>query len=133
MRPFSFNLRCDTRANVMWMTQEGDPDVASLQRMTAQYGEKLKLLRPGWVLVNDQRNLGAYSEEGLKLAAQQVRMTNESECKRVIRIVPAELLARLTLKRALIGGSRRYEVTNVDTLEAAQAELAHSSGDTDKT
>lgn len=129
MSAYDFSIRLDSARNVVYMTQEGHAEAGDMHRMRDAYLRALGEVRPGWVLVNDQRRVESFSDEALEVGKELVALTNERGAAKVIRIAPEQLAPRTRTTRVLVSARARYESLRVGTPEEAeQALAAHFAG-----
>lgn len=131
MAAYRFAIRTDPARNVVYMEQEGHAERDDMTRMRDAYALALDEVRPGFVLVNDQRKVDSFSDEALQVGKELVALTNARGAARVIRIAPEQLAPRTRVTRVLAGARPRYENLRVATPEEAEALLrAHVAAST---
>lgn len=124
--PYRHALRADTARNVLYMTQAGHAEADDMRRMREEYAQALGRMRPGFVLVNDQREVESFPDEALEIGRELVTLTAAHAVGTVIRVVPESLLPRTRISRILAGSEASYGTTRVATLdEAERAVEAH--------
>jgi hypothetical protein len=124
MSAYGFTIRLDSARNVVWMVQEGHAEGADLRRMRDAYVQTLREVRPGWVLVNDQRRVESFSDDALEVGKELVALTQEHGAAKVIRIAPEQLAPRTRTTRVLVSARARYESLRVGTPEEAETAVA---------
>lgn len=124
MSAYDFAIRLDAARNVVYMEQEGAAGRDDLVRMRDAYLRTLQEVRPGWVLVHDQRRVESFTDEALEVGKELVAITNERGAAKVIRIAPEQLATRTRTTRVLITARARYESLRVGTPEEAERVLA---------
>jgi hypothetical protein len=117
-------LRVDERRNVLYMTQAGHAEAADMLRMRDEYVKTLKRMRPGFVLVNDQREVESFSDGALELGKELVELTGAHGVATVVRVLPASLLPRTRISRVLVSADAPYRTVRVATLEEAESAVA---------
>jgi hypothetical protein len=120
MAAYAFALRYDAARNVLYAEQEGHAEAADLLGFRAAYQAALREVRPGFVLVHDQRRVESFSDEALEVGKELVAMTNQHQASRVIRIAPEALATRTRVGRVLVTARSRYESVRVSTPEEAE-------------
>jgi hypothetical protein len=129
MPAYDFSIRLDAPRNVVYIAQEGRADGDDLRRMRDAYVRTLAGVKPGWVLVHDQRRVESFTDEALEVGKELVALTNEHGAAKVIRIAPEQLATRTRTTRVLVSARARYESLRVGTPEEAeQALAAHFAG-----
>ena len=121
MSDYRFSIRVDAARNVLYLAQEGSAEAADLARFRDAYVAALQEVRPGFVLVHDQRNVRSFSDEALEVGKELVAITNRHQAARVIRIAPEALATRTRVGRVLVAARSRYESVRVSTPEEAEA------------
>jgi hypothetical protein len=124
MPAYDFSIRLDSARNVVYMTQQGHAEAGDMHRMRDAYLHALGEVKPGWVLVNDQRRVESFSDEALEVGKELVALTNERGAVKVIRIAPEQLAPRTRTTRVLVSARARYESLRVGTPEEAEQALA---------
>lgn len=124
MPTYDFSIRLDAARNVVYMTQEGRAGGDDLRRMRDAYVRTLRDVRPGWVLVHDQRRVESFTDEALEVGKELVALTNQAGAAKVIRIAPEQLATRTRTTRVLVSARARYESLRVGTPEEAEQALA---------
>ena len=124
MSAYAFSIRLDAGRNVVYMTQEGHAGRDDLLRMRDAYLRTLDQVRPGWVLVHDQRRVESFTDEALEVGKELVAITNERGAAKVVRIAPEQLATRTRTTRVLVTARARYESLRVGTPEEAEQALA---------
>src|SRR5689334_1775464 len=109
MSEYRYSVRIDRARNVMYLAQEGRAEKEDLLRFRDAYVAALAEVRPGWVLVHDQRRVESFSDEALEVGKELVVLTNEHGAARVIRIAPEALATRTRVGRVLVAARSRYE------------------------
>ncbi len=117
---FQFSVRVDAARNVVYLTQAGSAEKADMLRMREAYVRALQQVRPGFVLVNDQRGVLAFSAEALEAGAELVALTGQRGVGRVVRLRPEAPAMRVRITRALIAGRASYISDFADSLEEAE-------------
>lgn len=126
MADYHHSLRADTARNVLYMTQTGHAEADDMRRMRDEYVEVLRRMRPGFILVNDQREIESFTDAALEVGRELVALTEAHAVGTVIRVVPESLLPRARISRILASADASYSTTRVATLEEAeQAVAAH--------
>lgn len=129
MSSYRFAIRTDPARNVVYLEQQGHAERDDLARMRDAYVRALDEVRPGFVLVHDQRKVESFTDEALEVGRELVTLTNERGAAKVIRISPEALAPRTRVTRVLAGARPRYENLRVATPEEAEALLqAHEAG-----
>lgn len=123
MSSYRFSIRTDPARNVMYMEQEGHAEREDLARMRDAYVLALDEVRPGFVLVHDQRKVESFTDEALEVGKELVALTNARGAAKVIRIAPDQLAPRTRVTRVLAGSRPRYENLRVATPDEAEALL----------
>ena len=121
---YDFTIRLDAARNVVYLAQEGHADGDDLRRMRDVYVRTLRGVKPGWVLVHDQRRVESFSDEALEVGKELVAITNDQGAAKVIRIAPEQLAPRTRTTRVLVTARARYESLRVATPEEAEQALA---------
>lgn len=124
MSAYAFDIRLDAARNVVYLAQEGHADRDDLLRMREAYLRTLAQVRPGWVLVHDQRRVESFTDAALEVGKELVAITNERGAAKVIRISPEQLAPRTRTTRVLVTARARYESLRVATPEEAERVLA---------
>jgi hypothetical protein len=124
MTEYGFSVRVDESRNVMYITQWGRPSADDLRRLKDGFLAAVGPLRPGFTLVNDQRQMKSFDEEAMEVAKELVEESNKAGLSRVIRIVPDSLVAKVRLSRTLVSAGFRYEDIRVGTPEEAEEILS---------
>jgi hypothetical protein len=124
MSDYGFSVRVDKPRNVMYITQWGQPNAGDLRRLKDEFLAAVVHIRPGFTMVNDQRQMKPFDEEAMEVAKELVAESNKAGLARVIRIVPASLMAKVRLSRTLVSAGFRYEDIRVGTPEEAEELLA---------
>lgn len=120
MSDYSYSIRTDPKRNVVHLSQAGHAERADLVRMKAEYARALAQVRPGFVLVHDQRAVRSFSDEALEVGRELVALTNEHGASKVIRIAPEALLSRTRVSRVLMSAQSRYRDVRVSSPEEAE-------------
>ena len=120
MPNYRFSIRTDPARNVVYMEQEGHAEREDLSRMRDAYVLALDEVRPGFVLVHDQRKVESFTDEALEVGKELVALTNKRGAAKVIRISPEQLAPRTRVTRVLAGARPRYENLRVATPEEAE-------------
>lgn len=123
MSRFAYSMRVDSKDNVLHMEQRGLASRDDLLNLKADYLKALRSLTPGFVLVNDQRDLEPYSDEAMAVAQELVDLTNEHGASAVIRIVAESLPSMARVSRVLTTAKARYKNIRVKTPEEAATAL----------
>ncbi len=123
MSTYTFSLRADGGRNVIYIEQRGLATAADFQELKRAFLAEVGKLRPGFAIINDQRELEPYGDEAMEVAKELVEITNQYQASRVIRIVPADLLSTVQLSSTLISGRSRYTSIRVATPEEAEEAL----------
>ncbi|MEJ2580568.1 MAG: hypothetical protein P8127_02855 [Acidobacteriota bacterium] len=123
MSAFSFSVRVDVSRNVMYIDQQGLATAADFHDLKRAFLAEVGKLRPGFAIINDQRELEPYGDEAMEVAKELVEITNQYQASRVIRIVPANLFSTIQLSSTLISGKSHYTSIRVATPEEAEEAL----------
>ena len=123
MSTYSYSLRADAERNVMYIDQRGLATAADFRDLKNAFLAEVGKLRPGFAIINDQRELEPYGDEAMDVAKELVQITNQYQASRVIRIVPADLLSTVQLSSPLISGRSQYTSIRVGTPEEAEEAL----------
>jgi len=121
MSDYGYSIRVDRARNVMYMAQEGSADAVDLARLREAYVAALAEVKPGFVLVHDQRRVESFTDAALEVGKELVAITNDHRAARVIRIAPEALATRTRVGRVLVAARSRYESVRVNTPEEAEA------------
>lgn len=121
MAEYRYAVRMDHARNVLYLEQEGSADRVDLLRFREAYLAALAGVRPGWVLVHDQRRVESFTDEALEVGKDLVAITNQHRAAKVIRIAPEALATRTRVGRVLVAARSRYESVRVNTPEEAEA------------
>ncbi len=81
-------------------------------------------MRRAFAIVNDQRELEPFKDEAMEVAGDLLETTNERSASKVIRILPANLIAKVKLSTTLVTGESRYDNISVASPEEAEAALS---------
>ena len=127
MSTYSFSIRTNSQQNLMYIDQHGRPTAADFLNLKRAYLVELEKLRPGFSIVNDQRELEAYGEDAMEVAKELVSITNRHGAARVIRIVPTDLQTTVTISSTLVEGQSQYASIRVTSPEEAEAALIELS------
>jgi len=127
MSNYTFAIRTDVERNLMYIEQKGRPTAADFLDLKRAFLVELEKLRPGFSIVNDQREFEAYDEEAMEVAKELVSITSQHGAARVIRIVPTDLLTTVTLSSTLVEGKSQYASIRVTSPEEAEAALIELS------
>ena len=128
MSNYTFAIRTDVERNLMYIEQKGRPTAADFLDLKRAFLVELEKLRPGFSIVNDQREFEAYDEEAMEVAKELVSVTSQHGAARVIRIVPADLLTTVIISSTLVEGKSQYASIRVTSPEEAEAALIELSG-----
>lgn len=128
--PYHHALRADTARNVLYMTQTGHAEADDMRRMRDEYVQVLGGMRPGFILVNDQREVESFTDAALEVGKELVALTEAHAVGTVIRIVPESLLPRARISRILASSDASYSTKRVATLEEAEQAVAAHLGAT---
>lgn len=128
MGAYSFSIDLDVDRNVMYIEQRGRPSAHDLLDLKRDFLREVARLRSGFSIVNDQREMEPYGEEAMEVAKELVELTNRHGAARVIRIVPPDVLATITLSTTLMAGRSRYASIRVSSPEEAEEALAALEG-----
>lgn len=120
MADYACTLRPDAERNVLYMTQSGSADREHMLELKARYVEALASMRPGFVLVHDQRAVEAFTDAAMEVGKELIALTGAHRPSRVIRIAPEALLARTRVSRVLANAGARYDEVRVSTPEEAE-------------
>jgi hypothetical protein len=123
MAAYRFSVRVDPPRNVMYIEQHGRPTASDLLDLRRVFLEEIEMLTPGFSIINDQREMEPYDDETMEVAKELVEITNQHQCSRVIRIVPADMLSTVVLSSTLIAGRSQYTSIRVATPEEAEEAL----------
>ncbi|HKP74021.1 MAG TPA: hypothetical protein VJT67_00700 [Longimicrobiaceae bacterium] len=121
MSDYRYSIRVDHARNVMYLAQEGSADGVDLARFRDAYVTALADVKPGFVLVHDQRRVESFTDAALEVGKELVAITNEHRAARVIRIAPEALATRTRVGRVLVAARSKYESVRVNTPEEAEA------------
>ena len=121
MSTYRCSVRLDRERNVLYLAQEGRAEKVDLLRFREAYLAALAEVRPGWVLVHDQRKVESFSDEALEVGKDLVAITNDHHAAKVIRIAPEALATRTRVGRVLVAARSKYESVRVSTPEEAEA------------
>ena len=129
MSEYRYSIRVDRARNVMYVAQEGSADGVDLARFRDAYVAALADVRPGFVLVHDQRRVDSFTDAALEVGKELVAITNDHRAARVIRIAPEALATRTRVGRVLVAARSKYESVRVNTPDEAEALVeAHLAG-----
>jgi hypothetical protein len=131
MSAYTFSIRCDVHRNVIYLEQRGRPNAADLREFKGVYAAELAAMRPGFSIVNDQRAIEPPDDEAIEVAKELVEITNRHEPCRVIRIVPADVFATISLEETLVAAKSVYPSIRVSSPEEAEEALATFAADVD--
>jgi hypothetical protein len=132
MPGYTFSIRTEVQRNLMYIEQRGRPTVADFLDLKHEFLAEVVKLRPGFSIVNDQREMEAYDDGAKAVAKELVQIANEHGLSRVIRIVPADVLSTIMLSTTLEEAKSRYTSIRVGSPEEAEAALeALTSADPD--
>lgn len=123
MNGYTYAIRSDVDRNLMYIDQHGRPTTADLLDLKDSYLVELEKLRPGFSIVNDQREMEAYDREAMEVAKDLVSITNQHGATRVIRILPPDLLTTVVISTTLLEGRSQYASIRVASQEEAEAAL----------
>ena len=123
MSAYTFSVRTDVQRNVMYIDQRGCPTAADFLDLKRDFLTALGELRPGFSVINDQRGMEPYDDEAMEVAKELVKITNDHQASRVIRIIPADLLSTITLSSTLVAAGSRYASIRVASPEEAEEAL----------
>lgn len=118
--PYHHALRADTARNVLYMTQTGHAEADDMRRIRDEYVQVLRRMRPGFILVNDQREIESFTDAALEVGKELVALTEAHAVGTVIRVVPESLLPRARISRILASSDASYSTKRVATLEEAE-------------
>lgn len=124
MATFDFEIRVNPDRNLIYMTQKGRGNRTDLEKLRDAYLDAVKRLKPGFVMVHDQRQLEPYEDDALEAAQELVKLTNDYEARAVIRVTAESLKSSVRVSRVLTGGRARYRNIRVSSLEEAEKALA---------
>jgi hypothetical protein len=97
--------------------------------MRDEHVQVLRRVRPGFILVNDQREVESFTDAALEVGRELVALTEAHAVGTVIRVVPQSLLPRARISRILASSDASYSTKRGATLEEAeQAVAAHLPG-----
>jgi hypothetical protein len=128
MASFSFSIRVEPDRNVIYMTQKGQPRAADYAAVKIELIRAVARVKPGFVLVNDQRSLEPFDEPAMAVARDLIAIINDAGASMVIRIVPSDLISMTKILRALVTAESRYQTVRVSTPEEAEEVLAAARG-----
>jgi len=129
MSAYTFSVRTDVQRNLMYIVQRGCPTAVDFLDLKSDFLPELGKLRPGFSIINDQREMEPYDDEAMEVAKELVTITNEHQASRVIRILPADLLSTITLSSTLVAAGSQYASIRVASPEEAEEALhAFSEG-----
>ena len=123
MSAYTFSIRTEVHRNVMYIEQRGRPTAAGFMDLKADFVPAAAELKPGFSIINDQREMESYDDEAKEVAKELVQIANERGAARVIRIVPADVLSTITLSSTLVEAKSRYSSIRVSSPEEAEAAL----------
>jgi len=121
MSTYTFSIRVDVQRNLMYIDQHGLPTASDLLNLKRDFIAEVANLRPGFSIINDQREMEPFDDEAMEVAKELVEITNEHGAVRVIRIVPVDLLSTIRLSSTLVAAKSRYASIRVASLEEAEA------------
>lgn len=124
MGSFSYTLRSEPERNVIFMTQRGRPEAEDFRRLKSELAAQVEGLKPGFILVNDQRRLEPFDENAMAVALELVELVNDRGVSTVIRIVPADLMTLTKVVRANVTAESTYRIIRVSTPAEAEKLLA---------
>lgn len=128
MSDYSYSVRVDPERNVVYLAQSGHAERDDLLCLKEEYGRALARVRPGFVVVHDQRGVRSFSEEAVEVGRELVALTSGRGAAKVIRIAPESLLARTRVTRVLVSAQSRYGDVRVSTPEEAEHLLREHLG-----
>lgn len=131
MRRYSFSVRVDDEENVLYIAQEGHAEREDLVAMREEYLRALRRVRPGFILVHDQRKVESFSDGALEIGKELVAITSEHGVAKVIRVVPETLSQRTRMTRVLVSARAPYESVRVSTPEEAEELVREIRGGSD--
>lgn len=123
MAHYRYTIRIDGLRNVMYIDQKGQPTATDFQNLKRQFLIDVANMRPGFAIINDQRELEPFDDEAMKVAKELVEITNQHRASRVIRILPQDLLSKVKLSTTLSTAKNRYANIRVASPEEAEAAL----------
>lgn len=123
MSDYRFTVRADAARNVVYLAQEGHAEAGDLARMREAYAQALAQVRPGFVLVHDQRAVRSFSDDAIEVGRALVALTNEHGAAKVIRIAAEGVLPRARVSRVLASGLPHYRDVRVSSPEEAEEAL----------
>lgn len=123
MSPYTFSIRTDIERNLMFIDQKGRPTASGFLDLKRAFLTEVAKLRPGFSIVNDQREMEAYDDQAMEVARELVKITNQHAAARVIRIVPVDFLSTVRLSSTLVEAKSQYASIRVTTPEEAEAAL----------
>ncbi len=123
MSDYSFAISVDVQRNVMYIDQHGKPTAADFLDLKREFLSEVAKLHPGFVIINDQREMESYDDEAMEVAKELVGITNERGASRVIRILPVDFLSSVTLSSTLVAGKSQYTSIRVASPEEAEEAL----------
>ena len=120
MSAYTFSVTTDVQRNLMYIVQSGRPTAADFLDLKRDFLAELGKLRPGFSIINDQREMEPYDDEAMEVAKELVGIANEHQASRVIRIVPVDLLSTIKLSTTLVEAGSRYASIRVASPEEAE-------------
>jgi hypothetical protein len=124
MSAYRYAITVDEARNVLHLAQAGHAEEDDLRRMQADYAAALSRMRPEFVLVSDQLEVESFSDQALEVGKALVALTAASRVAKVIRVMPAGLIARTRISRVLVSAAVQYVTVRVSTREEAEHALA---------
>jgi len=109
-----------TYRNVIYIEQSGRGEVQDIVGLLAAYRDACRQVKPGFVLVNDQRTLEPYADNALETVSQLVAVCDEYKMSHCIRIVADSLATKARISRVLVFSKPAYENLRVNSLEEAE-------------
>lgn len=123
MSDYRYSVRADPARNVVYLEQAGHAEREDLLRLRGDYVRALAALRPGFVVVHDQRAVRSFSDQALEVGRELVAVTDQHGASKVIRIAPEALLSRTRTTRVLVSAQPRYADVRVSSPEEAEEAL----------
>jgi hypothetical protein len=123
MTEYRFSIAPNLIRNVLYIEQRGRPNACDLLQLKEHFLTAARRLQPGFSIVNDQRFMEPYDDEAMEVAKDLVRLTNELQAARVVRIVPADVFSTVQLTTTLMAAQSRYPSIRVGSPEEAEEAL----------
>ncbi len=113
-------FKADTTNNRFYMHMEGFYSNEQLEEAMNRAVLEAERLTPGYTVINDITELHISDMEGLKHIKKLMEFANDKGAKKVIRIIKNKLSK---IQFDDITANANYDVTEVDSLEAAESYL----------